>query len=30
MINSNQILDEGVKYIAEGLKENKNLIELNI
>ena len=30
MINSNQILDEGVKYISEGLIKNKSLMELNI
>ncbi len=30
MINSNKILDEGVKYISEGLIKNKSLMELNI
>ncbi len=30
MINSNKILDEGVKYISEGLIKNNTLMELNI
>ena len=30
MLNSNKILDEGVKYISEGLSHNSSLNELNI